>query len=165
MCWAFKKLWYRTCQKVLKLGMCFMNWAEPELLKGEDAVLKLPSFIKDKNINRVLVVTDKGLMGLHLLDPMFKELENVGIEYFVFDGVQPNPTINNIEDCKNVYLNTGIEFLQNLRRFLADVEFPKVITFFKRAEEIQFIAIFRQNSTRKLRRHRSQSDNTLIESI
>ena len=109
MCWAFKKLWYRTCQKVLKLGMCFMNWAEPELLKGEDAVLKLPSFIKDKNINRVLVVTDKGLMGLHLLDPIFKELENVGIEYFVFDGVQPNPTINNIEDCKNVYLNNKCE--------------------------------------------------------
>ena len=85
--------------------MCFMNWKEPELLEGEDAVLKLPAFIKNKGITRVLVVTDKGLMNLHLLDPMFEELKAQGMEYFLYDGVQPNPTIPNIEECKDVYLN------------------------------------------------------------
>ena len=97
--WFFKKCWYRIYQKVLFLVMCFMNWKEPELIEGENAILKLPSFIKNKGINKVLVVTDKGLMGLHLLDPLFNELNKVGIEYVVFDGVQPNPTIPNIEDC------------------------------------------------------------------
>ena len=104
MFWV-KKCWYRINQKVLKLAMCFMNWKEPELLEGEGAVLKLPAFIKNKNINRVLVVTDKGLMGLHLLDPLFIELKKEGIEYFIYDGVQPNPTIPNIEECKDVYIN------------------------------------------------------------
>lgn len=104
MIWFLKKCWYRICQKVLKLGMCFMDWSEPELFEGEGAVLKLPTFIKNKNINKVLVVTDKGLMGLHLLDPLFEELIKEEIEYVVFDGVQPNPTINNIEDCKKMYL-------------------------------------------------------------
>ena len=103
MIWFLKKCWYRICQKVLKLGMCFMDWSEPELFEGEGAVLKLPAFIKNKNINKVLVVTDKGLMGLHLLDPLFEELKKEEIEYVVFDGVQPNPTINNIEDCKEMY--------------------------------------------------------------
>ena len=109
MCWALKKCWYRTYQKVLKVAMCFMNWKEPELLEGEGAVLRLPKFIKDKGINKVLVVTDKGLMGLHLLDPMFEELKAQGIEYFVFDGVQPNPTIPNIEACKDMYAENGCE--------------------------------------------------------
>ena len=109
MCWALKKAWYRTCQKVLKVGLCFMNWKEPELLEGEGAVLRLPEFIKNKGINKVLVVTDKGLMGLHLLDPMFEELKKQKIEYFVFDGVQPNPTIPNIEDCKDVYINNNCQ--------------------------------------------------------
>ncbi|MBQ6730646.1 MAG: iron-containing alcohol dehydrogenase [Bacilli bacterium] len=86
-----------------------MNWKEPELIEGENAILKLPSFIKNKGINKVLVVTDKGLMGLHLLDPLFNELNKVGIEYVVFDGVQPNPTIPNIEDCKQVYLDNNCE--------------------------------------------------------
>ena len=104
MFWTIKKCWYRICQKVLKLGMCFMDWSEPELLEGEGAVLKLPAFIKNKGINKVLVVTDKGLMKLHLLEPMFEELTRVGIEYVIYDGVQPNPTIPNIEECKDMYI-------------------------------------------------------------
>ena len=90
-------------------GMCFMNWKEPELLEGDGAVLKLPSFIKNKGIKRVLVVTDKGLMNLHLLDPLFDELKKEGIEYFIYDGVQPNPTIPNIEECKDIYINNQCE--------------------------------------------------------
>ena len=83
--------------------MCFMDWSEPQLLEGAGSVLKLPEFIKSKGINKVLVVTDKGLMSLNLLDPLFKKLEEVGVEYVVYDGVQPNPTIPNIEECKDMY--------------------------------------------------------------
>lgn len=101
----FKKCWYRICQKVLKFGMCFMDWSEPTLLEGEGAVIKLPTLIKNKGINNVLIVTDQGLMKLHLLDSLFDELKAQGIEYHVYDGVQPNPTIPNIEECKDVYIN------------------------------------------------------------
>ena len=109
MLWTLKKCYYRINQKVLKLGLCFMNWKEPELLEGEGAVLKLPKFIKDKGINKVLVVTDKGLMNLHILDPLFEELKAQGMEYVVYDGVQPNPTIPNIEECKNVYIKNNCQ--------------------------------------------------------
>ena len=44
-------------------------------------------------------------MNLHLLDPLFRGLEKEGVEYVVFDGVQPNPTIPNIEDCRKTYIN------------------------------------------------------------
>ena len=104
-----KNVWYRTYQKVLKLAMCFMNWKEPELLQGEGAVLKLPKFIKYKNINKVLVVTDKGLMNLHILDSLFEELKKEQVEYVVYDGVQPNPTIPSIEECKQLYIDNNCE--------------------------------------------------------
>ena len=109
MFWTLKKIWYRIYQKVLKFAMCFMDWSEPTLLEGEGAVLKLPSLIEDKGLSRVLVVTDKGLMNLHLIDPLFEELKKQGIEYFVYDGVQPNPTIPNIEECKDIYLNNNCQ--------------------------------------------------------
>ncbi len=104
-----KKWYYRIYQKVLKIAMCFMDWKEPQLLEGEGAVLKLPILIKEKGINKVLVVTDKGLMSIHLLDPLFEELKAQGIEYFVYDGVQPNPTIPNIEQCRDMYLDNNCE--------------------------------------------------------
>lgn len=109
MCWALKKIWYRTCQKVLMFGMCFMDWSDPELLEGEGAVLRLPEFIKNKGLDKVLVVTDKGLMGLHLLDPLFAKLQEIGVNYVVFDDVQPNPTITNIENCRSVYLENNCQ--------------------------------------------------------
>ena len=104
---VFKKCWYRINQKVLKLAMNFMDWREPTLLQGKDSVLKLPSFIKEKNINKVLVVTDNGLMSLHLLDPMLEELKKNDIDYVIYDKVQPNPTIDNIEECRKLYLENN----------------------------------------------------------
>lgn len=104
MCWILRKFYYRASQKILKFGMRFMDWSEPELLEGENAVLKLPHFIKNKGINKVLVVTDQGLMNLHLLDPLFEQLKNDEVEYVVYDKVQPNPTIPSIEECKDYYL-------------------------------------------------------------
>ena len=109
MCWTLKKCSYRIAQKVLKLAMCFMNWSEPELLEGEGAILKLPAFIKNKNINKVLIVTDKGLMSIHLLDSLFEELKKENIDYVVYDGVQPNPTIPSIEECKQIYLDNDCQ--------------------------------------------------------
>ena len=105
----FKNCYYRINQKVLKFFMRFMNWKEPELLEGEGAVLKLPSFIKNKGINKVLIVTDKGLMNIHLLDPLFEELKKENLEYVVYDGVQPNPTIPSIEECRAMYIDNKCE--------------------------------------------------------
>lgn len=109
MLFAVKKCWYRLYQKVFKVAICLMDWTEPQLLEGAGSVLELPEFIKNKGINKVLVVTDKGLMGLHLLDPLFEKLTETGMEYVIYDGVQPNPTIPNIEECRQLYIDNGCE--------------------------------------------------------
>lgn len=102
-----KELYCRAYQGVFKMAMPLLNWDEPYLLKGPGAVKDLPALIKSKGIMNVLVVTDKGLMGLHLLDGMFEALETQGIKYSVYDGVQPNPTIDNIEEARRIYLRNN----------------------------------------------------------
>ena len=99
----------RTFQGAMKIGMAVLDWSEPELLKGSGAVKKLPKKIKELGYDNVLVVTDKGLMGLHLLDSMFEELRNNDIAYVVYDGVQPNPTIDNIEEARKLFLGNGCQ--------------------------------------------------------
>ena len=103
---SLKHAFYRVYQMGFKLvmGTNFFNWKEPELLEGPGAVKKLPAFVKSKGLNNVLVVTDKGLTGLHLLDGMYEEMEKAGVKYTVFDGVQPNPSIENIEAAKDAYI-------------------------------------------------------------
>ena len=99
----------RAYQATFRLAVNVLDWSEPKLIKGEGAIRKLPATIKELGYTNVLVVTDKGLMGLHLLDSLFEELKNEGIAYVVYDGVQPNPTIDNIEEAKNLYLGNGCQ--------------------------------------------------------
>lgn len=107
--WQLKKAWYRTYQKVMKIALFAFDWSEPELLEGPGAIKQLPDLIKSKGLKNVLVVTDKGLMGLHILDGLFAKLEEVGIQFVVYDGTQPNPTIDNIEDALQLYLDNNCQ--------------------------------------------------------
>ena len=106
---ALFKAYCRTYQGIFRVAVNFLNWKEPELVKGAGSVKKLPEVVKKNGHDSVLVVTDKGLMGLHLLDSLFEGLEKEGVKYSVFDGVQPNPTIYNIEDALKVYKDNGCE--------------------------------------------------------
>ncbi len=100
---AYEK-YCRAYQAVMRAAVNVLDWTEPQLLKGAGCVKQLPKLIKEKGINKVLVVTDKGLMGLHLLDGMFDALKAEGIDYVVYDDVHPNPTIDNVEDARALYL-------------------------------------------------------------
>ncbi|MGN0463579.1 MAG: iron-containing alcohol dehydrogenase [Acutalibacteraceae bacterium] len=109
--WQLKKAFYRTYQKILKVAMntSLFDWSEPETIEGPGAIKKLPAFIKAKGLSNVLVVTDKGLMGLHILDSLFEKLDEENIRYVVFDGVQPNPSIENIEDARKLYVDNNCD--------------------------------------------------------
>lgn len=99
----------RVYQKALYVGTFFLDWTKPEVIKGAGAVKNLPAAVKERELNKVLVVTDKGLMSLNLLDSLFEELKNANIDYVVFDKVQPNPTIDNIEDAVELYLENNCQ--------------------------------------------------------
>lgn len=106
---ALEKAFCRVYQKVFFVFQCFLDWSEPQLLTGPGAVKKLPALIKEKGLSKVLVVTDKGLTGLGLLNGLYEELQKEGIGYVVYDGVQPNPTIDNIEEARQMYVDNGCQ--------------------------------------------------------
>lgn len=107
--WALKVAYYRAYQKVMKVMLYFLDWSEPQLLTGPGSIRKLPAVIKEKGIGKIMIVTDKGLMSLNLLDGLFEELTNAGISYVVYDGVQPNPSIENIEEAREMFVTNGCE--------------------------------------------------------
>lgn len=103
------KMYCRIYQGVFKVGMYFIPWGMPKTLEGPGSVKKLPKWIKKKRINNVLIVTDSVLMGLGLLDGMIKSLEEVGIDYTIYDGVQPNPTDINVKEGLKLFRDNECE--------------------------------------------------------
>lgn len=97
------KFYCRVYQNVMKMAMPLMPWRKPELLEGEGSLSRLANLIKEKEIENVLVVTDKGLSSLGLMNPLLESMEAEGVRYKVYDKTVPNPTIDNIEEALAMY--------------------------------------------------------------
>lgn len=106
-----KKLFYRIYQGFMYLAAFFLRWREPHKLQGDNAMDSLPEYLKSKDVDNLLVVTDKGLMSFHLLDNMFDVLTKSNIKFTVYDKTVPNPTIDNIEEAYGLYKENGCKGL------------------------------------------------------
>ena len=107
---TLQKAYYRTYQKAFKVGMAVMPWRQPKRLIGAGSIKELPVLIREQGFTNVLVVTDAVLnQKLHLLDSLYEGLKDNGIAYVVYDGVQPNPTIDNIEAARALYIGNGCQ--------------------------------------------------------
>ncbi|MCP4133883.1 MAG: iron-containing alcohol dehydrogenase [bacterium] len=104
MLWTVRKALYRTQHAIGDFVMTVWPVPIPELLNGPGSVKKVPETIKKHGLTNVLVVTDKVLMKLNLLEGLFKALKENNITYTVYDDVQPNPTIENVENGFKLYM-------------------------------------------------------------
>ena len=98
MIWTLKKASFRVFHMTMKVGAMIMPFPVPKLITGAGSVKKLAEQVKSDGLSKVLVVTDRVLMDLKIPDSLLASLDEQGIQYKVFAEVQPNPTINNIED-------------------------------------------------------------------
>lgn len=98
------QLYCRIYQGAFRMVTPFLPWRKPELLEGENSILNLPRLIKNKDIHRVLIVTDKGITSIGLMGPFLKGLEAEDIKFVIYDQTVPNPTIDNIEEAAELYI-------------------------------------------------------------
>lgn len=105
MLWKLKKIWYRVFQFVLTSAMYLMPWRQPELITGPGSIKQLPAFIRKKGLSHVLIVTDAVLHRIGLLNSLFAACDEAGLTYTLFDGAEPNPSIENIEDARKLYVD------------------------------------------------------------
>lgn len=97
------KVYCRVFQFCMKVLSYLLPWREPILLQGEGCILKLPEFMREKGLNKVLIVTDQGIAKIGLMDSMLKALDQGKMAYVVYDKTVPNPTIDNIEEAYALY--------------------------------------------------------------
>ncbi|OBT10302.1 L-threonine dehydrogenase [Shewanella sp. UCD-FRSSP16_17] len=64
---------------------------------GQGGVDEAINDIKTLGFKRALIVTDTPLVNIGLVDKVAAKLIDNGITVFIFDGVQPNPTVSNVE--------------------------------------------------------------------
>ncbi|MQS45535.1 iron-containing alcohol dehydrogenase [Companilactobacillus mishanensis] len=76
---------------------------------GAGVIKKIGQRAKMLNMTKVMIVTDKFLESVDNgpVKQTLASLDEAGVDYAVYNGVEPNPKIRNIQEAKKVYLENG----------------------------------------------------------
>lgn len=88
---------YQAKMNTLKNFSKVVPFPKPTMFSGPGSSLKLCEAIAHMGMKKILIVTDAMLIKLGLLDKIQAELKNQNIEFIIYDGIQPDPTIDQIE--------------------------------------------------------------------
>jgi alcohol dehydrogenase len=76
----------------------------PALLHlGPGAVSKIADTVPTLKANKLLIITDPGLVGCGVPARVLDLLAGIGVEGVVFDGVEPNPSMETVERAHSRY--------------------------------------------------------------
>lgn len=96
----FKKAYCRVFQGVFRIALPILPYRQPKILKENKDVV---SILKQKSIQKVLLVTDKSIRGLGLTKSLEDELIEGELQIFVYDDVVPNPTTDNVAEALKIF--------------------------------------------------------------
>ncbi len=96
-------IFYRLFQIGIYIASWFLPWHEPKLFTGNDALEKLAERLLKRNLKRICIVTDKGIVEIGLLRLLLNALEDVGIDCFIYDNAVQNPTERNAKEAAEVF--------------------------------------------------------------
>ena len=89
----------------------FRFFMPPMTLMGQGSLSDAGKDIASMGFKKALIVTDKDLVKIKLVNKLTAVLENEKIEYVVFDGTQPNPTVANVHDGLSILQENNCDFV------------------------------------------------------
>lgn len=87
----------------LKAVTYLLNIPKPTVFMSRGASVKLCESVAQFGLNKILIVTDKALFELGLLDPIIKQLNDSGMAFSLFTDVLPDPTFDVVEEGLKFY--------------------------------------------------------------
>lgn len=101
-----KKTYCRIFQICFRAALPLLPYTEPKILEGMD---KIPKVLEKFNFKKVLVVTDKGITEVGLGKQLTDILDKADISYEYYDNTVANPTVSNVEEAKDMYIEGGCQ--------------------------------------------------------
>ena len=96
-----KQCWCRGYQFCLRTAIPLLPYHEPRIV---NSVSCLPGILKERNISSVLLITDSGIRSHGLTAGLETLLRDQNIRCTVYDRTVANPTSDNVEQARSLYL-------------------------------------------------------------
>ena len=103
-----KMIYCRAFQISLRLALPLLPYRNPEILSSLSEVAPL---LRKKGIESVMIVTDRSIRGLGLTKGLEESLADAGLNVAVFDSTVANPTTDNVEEARGMYIRNKCQAL------------------------------------------------------
>ncbi|MBQ8856846.1 MAG: iron-containing alcohol dehydrogenase [Lachnospiraceae bacterium] len=104
----FRKAYCRIFQAAFHIALPVLPYRQPELFHGVEQIIPL---LKKKQLKSVLMVTDSQLRAAGLTGSLEELLKKNDIKCTVYDKTRANPTVQNVEEARNAYVENDCECL------------------------------------------------------
>lgn len=94
---AVEVFFLRCYALILKVAAVILPVPTPLVFAGPGSRFQLCATIASSGVKKLLIVSDATLNKLGLLDDMQAELSKRGVDFVVYDGIEPDPTVDQIE--------------------------------------------------------------------
>ena len=82
-----------------------------KIIFGEGTINQLPDAVRNMGHEKPLIVTDKGLIAAGLVSRITDVLDDAGIKYAIFDGIQPNPRDTTVQEAAAFAKENAIDMM------------------------------------------------------
>ena len=103
-----KAIYCRAVQAVFRAALPVLPYREPEIFRS---CAELYTVFSKKHIQRVLIVTDEGIVRSGIAGQLEAALDECGVCYTVYSETRPNPTVANVEAALRLYRRDNCQAL------------------------------------------------------
>jgi alcohol dehydrogenase len=83
----------------------------PVSLMGVGCLEDIADYIQPMGFKKALIVSDKVLVEIKLINKLTDLLDKIKVGYVIFDGAQPNPTVTNVNDGLKMLKDNQCDFV------------------------------------------------------
>ncbi len=94
---TIKRFFHNVTVAIGRVLARFLPDRMPLTFVGTDSVRELSASVADLEIGKVLIVTDAMLVQLGIVDRVTQLLDDAGVHYAIYAGVEPDPTFDHVE--------------------------------------------------------------------
>lgn len=106
---SLKKVCYRTYHVVAGAAVKCIKFPGQNIISGTNALNGCADILEKRNIKSVFITCSKSVHKHGLMDGMLKGLEEKKIAYTIFEDINANPTVANVEAGLAIYKENNCE--------------------------------------------------------
>lgn len=95
-----RRIYCRAFQTIFKIAIPFLPYRKPKII---GSMKMIPEVLEKNKCDRVLIVTDEGIVQTGLVKKLEKILKDNEIKYIIYDKTVQNPTTDNVEEALSLY--------------------------------------------------------------